>query len=115
MRPKSCCEKFWRKGIPAPVRKRCQERREEDDEPSAPFRYTTLIDLAEIIDKKWSLFQPVLPKHYMSNKQLLSSDFTRLNRIRNTVMHPVKRREWSEDDFEFTKRLRATFEGYRAT
>jgi hypothetical protein len=105
---------YWRQGIPVNIRKRCHERREDDSEPNdSPFQYTTLIELAEIIGKNWPLFQPDIPKPYAANKQALLSDFARLNRIRNAVMHPVKRRRWSEDDFEFAKRLRAAFERFR--
>lgn len=107
---------YWRQGVPVNVRKRCHERREEDDEPSeSPFQYTTLIELADIIGKNWSVFREVLPKGYAANKRALTDDFARLNRIRNAVMHPVKRRRWSEDDFEFAKRLRMVFEKFRAT
>lgn len=107
---------FWRQGVPLAVRKRCHERREEDDEPSeSPFQYTTLIELAEVIGKNWPVFQPVLPKAYTVNKQAVICDFARLNRIRNSVMHPVKRRRWTEDDFEFAKRFHTIFEPFRAT
>jgi len=107
---------YWRQGIPVGIRKRCHERREDDNEPSdSAFQYTTLIELAEIISKNWSLFQAALPKEHADNRRDLARDFDRLNRIRNTVMHPVKRRRWSEDDFEFVRRIRLAFEKFRAT
>jgi hypothetical protein len=107
---------YWRRGIPVNIRKRCHERREDDNEFSeSPFQYTTLIELGEIIGKNWALFQPTLPKKYAGNKHDLARDLERLNRIRNTVMHPVKRRRWTEDDFEFAKQVRLAFEQFRAS
>lgn len=107
---------YWRKGVPRPIRIRCQEHREEDEEPSgSPLQYTTLIELSQIIDKNWSLFEPLLPKDYQGKKRLVASHLARLNAIRNAVMHPVKRRRWSEADFQFAAKLHADFKRYRAT
>ena len=74
------------------------------------FHYTDLLDLYEIMAKNWSLFQDELPEQYKRNRNTLKSDFNRLNRIRNSVMHPVKRRRWSEDDFQFAAKLHAMFQ-----
>jgi hypothetical protein len=103
-------EHWWRRGIPEEVRKGCVNRREEDDDPSPdPFTYTTLVNLYKIIDANWKCFVPVLPKEYRGNKSTLKRDFTRLNRIRNAVMHPVKQQKWSEADFLFVRTVRAHF------
>jgi hypothetical protein len=101
---------WWRKGVPADIRTVCVSRREQDDEPAAsPFAYTDLVHLFKIIDRNWNLFVALLPKHYASSKKTLESELARLNRIRNSVMHPVKGKKWSEADFEFVRRLRETF------
>src|SRR5262245_54056036 len=106
---------YWRKGVPVQIRKKCQERREEDEEPcDSPFQYTTLIELSQIIKKHWNLFQTELPKAYSSDGATIAKDLTRLNWIRNAVMHPVKRRRWSEGDFQFASKLRNAFQPYRA-
>jgi len=106
---------YWRRGIPETIRIRCQENRERDEDPSdSPFHYTTLIQLSEIISKNWSVFDHVLPSEYAANKRQLQSDFARLNSIRNTVMHPVKRKRWSESDFDFAKVLHIAFQSFRA-
>jgi hypothetical protein len=106
---------YWRTGVPVQIRKKCQERREEDEEPcDSPFQYTTLIELSQIIKKNWSLFQTKLPKGYSADGAIIAKDLTRLNRIRNAVMHPVKRRRWSEGDFQFASKLRTAFQSYRA-
>jgi hypothetical protein len=107
---------YWRQGIPVSIRKHCQDRREDDTEPcKSAFQYTTLIDLAEIIRKNWAVFRPVLPKKDADNQREVARDLDRLNIIRNTVMHPVKRRRWTDDDFEFVREIRLAFEQFRVT
>lgn len=102
---------WWRKGIPEQIRKRCAIRREEDEEvPTEPYGYTTLLDLATIIEKNWNLFPNDVPKAYGSNRKQLGRDFRRLNRIRNAVMHPVKARKWTFDDFEFVRNIASAFD-----
>jgi hypothetical protein len=93
---------------------KCAERREQDDEPcEAAYAYTALLDLSTIMSKNWTLFQSVVPKTYAANRKQLETDLVRLNRIRNAVMHPVKERKWTEDDFEFVRRLAGQFKGSR--
>ena len=105
-------EQWWRKGIPLNIRQRCQFRREEDDQPSdSGFAYTNLIDLSVIITKNWTLFQSDLHVDYRSNKKRLQHDFVELNEIRKAVMHPVKQRKWTENDFYFVRRFRTRFWG----
>jgi hypothetical protein len=107
---------YWRKGVSVAIRKKCQDRREGDEEPcDSPLQYTTLIELAQIIADKWTLFQDLLPEKYGSNRKILVADFARLNWIRNAVMHPVKRRRWSENDFQFAQTFHEAFKQYRAT
>lgn len=99
---------WWRNGIPSGIRSKCAARREEDEDPSDEvFAYTDLIDLAKIVNKHWELFRGMLPKEYSQNRKHLDRDFARLNRIRNAVMHPVKQRKWSEDDFQFVRTFRS--------
>lgn len=106
----------WRKGVPVSIRIKCQGRREEDEDPSeSPLQYTTLIELSQIISANWKLFQDKLPKQYSSDQTLLKKDFLRLNGIRNTVTHPVKRRHWTESDFQFAAQLHAALKHYRMT
>lgn len=101
---------WWRKGVPKDVRIRCVSRREDDEEPcQESYSYTNLIDLANIMSKNWSLFKDKLPDRYSNNRKGLERDFTRLNRIRNAVMHPVKEKQWTEDDFVFVRILSHVF------
>jgi hypothetical protein len=97
---------WWRRGVPTGIRVACAQRRELDDEPlSEIFAYTTFIELFEIIEKNWKMFSVLLPPRYQAQRKSLERDFSRLNRIRNAVMHPVKEREWDEEDFVFTRTI----------
>jgi hypothetical protein len=100
---------WWREGISGELRKKCAARREEDDDFADAFCYPNLIDLVKIIEDRWQLFAKLLPPKYASNRKSLRSDFDRLNKIRNAVMHPVKERRWSEADFQFVKDMNAAF------
>jgi len=98
---------WWRKGIPETIRKRCQTRREEDAEPATEaYGYTDLLDLGQIIEQNWSTFQECLPDLYRSNRKRLLEDLQRLNGIRRTVMHPVRRAAPTEQDFDFVRDLK---------
>ena len=97
---------WWRKGIPSPIRVKCVSRREEDEDPAQdPYAYTTILDLVTIVAKNWALFQNELPNDYASNRKQFENDLARLNGIRNSVMHPVKERKWSDDDFVFVGQM----------
>ena len=95
---------WWRQGIPAEIRKTCVQLREDDPDPTEdPFAYTTLIHLAKIIDQHWRLFSGRLPPQFAHDKKRLSQEFTRLNFLRNAVMHPVKGRSWGREEFAFVR------------
>ena len=97
---------WWRQGIPEPIRKNCVIRQEEDSEPVPdPYCYTDLMDLWQILDKQWTVFNKVLPDEITKNKQDLRRKMVRLNTIRRNVMHPVRGVVPSEDDFEFVRDL----------
>jgi predicted transcriptional regulator len=115
------CKEFkkdwWNKGIPVVIRKECASRKEEDVEPNEwehgeseqgegllpdedKYRYTTFINLSTIIDKQWNIFIRAFP-NLVSDKKKLCRDIEKLNRIRNKVMHPIKRPIFAESDFSF--------------
>jgi hypothetical protein len=95
---------WFRLGIPSEIRKYCVTAREDDPDPvDDAFAYTTLIQLAKIIEHNWALFAPVLPPQFTKDKKRLSRDFARLNTLRNAVMHPVKGRKWGREDFAFVR------------
>ncbi len=95
---------WWRQGVPPLVRTACVTARENDPSPADhPFAYTTFIHLGEIIEKKWDLLVSALPKLLAQSRKTFSTDLRRLNGIRNSVMHPCKRIEPTEDDFLFVR------------
>ena len=97
-------EKWWREGVPATVRAECAALYEHDPDPAPEaFAYTTLIHLREILDKRWDVLAPALPKVFQSNRKKLSADLVSLNRIRNAVMHPVRRATFTDREFLFVR------------
>jgi hypothetical protein len=98
---------WWRKAIPLTVREDCAVRNERDPEPVASlYCYTTVMHLRLIFDKEWNTLSRHLPSKVKGDKQAFLADLSRLNRIRNVVMHPVKGILLSEGDFEFVRALR---------
>jgi hypothetical protein len=98
---------WWRKGVPLPVREDCAVMNERDFEPvSSLYCYTTLMNLRFILDREWTVLSKNLPGGVRADKQQFLADLSRLNRIRNIVMHPVKGVMFTADDFDFVRRLR---------
>jgi hypothetical protein len=98
---------WWRNGIPLPIRKSCQERREEDSDPALePYCYTDLSDLRQVFESKWASVSSALPTDVSRDKRVFLTDPNRLNQIRRGVMHPVRGNLPTEEDFEFLRGLR---------
>ena len=96
------------------VRKKCAELHEDDTEclSSIPYNYTTLINLKDIIENDRELFQkrmPLGPTGKKPDMQAISKKLTRLNKIRNRLMHPVGATPPSEEDFFFVKEIQKEF------
>ena len=98
---------WWRMGIPENIRTKCVTRREADSDPSEPYTYTELIDLNELVNR--NRLQDALPAHYRKNPNDFQKHMKELHRIRNTVMHPVKRRIWSKEDFALVRDMYRLF------
>ena len=97
-------ERWWRDGVPANVRAECAALYEHDPDPAPDaFAYTTLIHLREILDKRWDVLESALPRAFRSNRKQLMSDLVTLNRIRNAVMHPVRRAVFTDREFLFVR------------
>ncbi len=95
-------DNWWRKGIPENIRAECAAVRERDPEPAAePYCYTTLIHIKEIFERRWDLFSKTLSDAPVSDRRRFLSELTRLNQIRNRVMHPAKGILPTEADFRF--------------
>ena len=99
-------ENWWRSGVPDTIRAECAALREKDPEPADDaFCYTHLVNIREILDKRWPVLSKYMPKHLLNAKKDLLERLLRLNRIRNSVMHPVRNAVLSEDEFEFVRDL----------
>ncbi len=99
-------ENWWRSGVPDTIRAECAALLEKDPEPAdEPYCYTHVISLREILDKRWSVLSKYMPEHLLNKKKDLMERLLRLNRIRNCVMHPVRKSVLSEADFEFVREL----------
>ena len=97
-------EQWWRGGVPDNIRAECAALLEKDPEPAEePYRYTHLINLREILDKRWSILNKYMPKELLNQKRDVLERLLVLNRIRNAVMHPVRNTVISEEDFEFVR------------
>lgn len=101
-------EQWWRTGVPDNIRAECAALLEKDPDPAEePYCYTHLINLREILDKRWPVLSKYMPSHLLNKKKDLLERLLRLNRIRNSVMHPVRNAVLTEDDFEFVRDLEA--------
>ena len=99
-------ESWWRSGVPDTIRAECAALREKDPEPAEDaFCYTHLINIREMLDKRWPVLSKYMPKHLLNGKKDLLERLLRLNRVRNTVMHPVRNAVLTEDEFEFVRDL----------
>jgi predicted transcriptional regulator len=97
-------EQWWRSGVPDTIRAECAALHEKDPEPAEDaYCYTHLISLREILDKRWSILNRYMPAHLVSKKKDLLDRLLKLNRIRNSVMHPVRNAVLTEEDFEFVR------------
>src|SRR5581483_7588130 len=101
-------EQWWRSGVPDNIRAECAALLEKDPEPAdEPYCYTHVISLREILDKRWSVLSKYMPAELLNKKKELLEKLLKLNRIRNSVMHPVRKSVLTEEDFEFVRDLEA--------
>lgn len=99
-------ENWWRSGVPDTIRAECAALREKDPEPADDaFCYTHMVNIREMLDKRWPVLSKYMPKHLLNGKKDLLDRLLRLNRVRNAVMHPVRGTVLSEDEFEFVRDL----------
>lgn len=97
---------WWKRGVPQAVRLNCSQARESDDESvDHPYHFTTFIHLKKIMDSNWRLFSQKLPKSITADKNVFLKDIGRLNTIRNQVMHPVRNKPPTKEDFEFVREM----------
>lgn len=96
-------ENWWRNGVPVEIRRSAADSQEKDAEPIDKYCYTSFIDLKKILDAKWVIFSKSLLKDVASNKRKLLTHLDKLNRIRNSVMHPVRNHNFTDEEFSFVR------------
>jgi hypothetical protein len=97
---------WWKLGVSAKIRSKCAEARELDGEFVAhAYDYTTLIQLKDIMGDNSDLFSRTLPKSVRGNVRSFLTQMTKLNGIRNQVMHPVREELPTEKDFAFVREM----------
>jgi hypothetical protein len=107
-------DQWWRSGVPDNIRAECAALLEKDPEPAEePYNYTHLISLREILDKRWPILSKYIPKALLNQKKDVLDRLLRLNRIRNSVMHPVRNAVLTEDEFEFVRDLESELKELR--
>lgn len=95
---------WWKKGVPDVVRDNCARNRELDGEATNhAYDFTTFIHLKKILEKNWNTFQTHFPKY---SKATMQCDLSRLNTLRNQIMHPVRTDMISEADMKFVREMR---------
>lgn len=108
---------WWIQGIPEKVRIECAQRRERDPRRQPLYDYVYLIDLEDILDKNWKLFEPAFQqiKGTIESKKAFLHRLVRLNEIRNMVMHPTRGvliGALNQSDLEFTRQMRDLIESF---
>ena len=83
------------------TRKKCSQRKEEDENRYDKLLYLNFLDLKGIFSNRWSLFQSDAErlKKFPGKTQLLNY-FQQLNNLRNQIMHPLKRKPLGQDDVQ---------------
>jgi hypothetical protein len=96
-------DEWWAQGVPQTVRLVCVQRRETDTRRQDAFVYTDLIDLKQILDRNWIMFEQDMKaaNEFFPNKRDLLDGLQRLNEIRNVVMHPVRNQDPARGDLDF--------------
>jgi tetratricopeptide (TPR) repeat protein len=107
---------WWVEGIPQDIRKKCAQRREEDPRRQPVYNYTDLIDLKDILDRNWRLFEADFQwvKSKVKSKREFLDNLVQLNEIRKPVMHPVRGGTLTEEDLDFVRRMRQVVENFAA-
>lgn len=83
---------WWTEFVPLPVRQKCAQRQEEENNRLPKQAYFDLIDLKTVMHKNWALFE----QHFRNAKQEGGKDkslgwMDKLNELRRLVGHPLKK------------------------
>jgi predicted transcriptional regulator len=97
---------WWRCGIPESIRDSTDGKQKRDEEPIEKYCYTYFRNLGKILDANWKIFNVLLPKNMRSNKKKLLNYLDKLNKIRNSVMHPIRKHKFTDKDFAFIREVK---------
>lgn len=99
-------DEWWTEGIPKKIQKECASKRIDDDfKKLKDWNYILLKDLLAIIRENWKMFLGKFIKEWKVENEFVK-DFNKFNSIRNSVMHPSRNENISEDDFEFIRQFK---------
>jgi DNA sulfur modification protein DndB len=82
-------EEWWFTGVPKGVRKKVDERRNEEGGKNTREQNFDLIDYREIIQGQWQLFEPLLARG-KGSKDARTKWLVEVNELRKPIMHASK-------------------------
>lgn len=81
---------WWYTSIPQSVRRKIDDRRDEEQGKLSRESYFDLMDFRDVILANWQLFGSTLGYEKSGNKEKRTSWLVKINQLRNIVMHPSK-------------------------
>lgn len=82
-------EEWWFVGVPKSVRRKVDERRNEEGGKSTREQNFDLIDYRELIEANWELFEPILSRG-KGSKSARTKWLVEVNELRKPIMHASK-------------------------
>lgn len=102
---KGAGDAWWFNGVPAPVRKKVDDRiNESDGKHGGREQNFDIIHYKEIVRHNWDLFEQLLG-YGKGGKDKKTDWFNEINILRNIVMHPSKQQYLTLDQVERLKQL----------
>jgi len=83
---------WWYNGIPPAIRKKVNERIDEERGAGEREDYFDLVDFRTIALKNWTIFKDLLAYTNKGNKEKKTDWIVKINDMRKIVMHPAKGR-----------------------
>lgn len=84
---------WWTRGVPLKTREECRIRAEREGQRIEPEAYFNFIDLREIVQFKWDLFNSSMEKiSKRRGKRPATEWLVELNEVRNIWAHPIKQK-----------------------
>jgi len=101
---------WWYNGVPPKIRRKVNERIDDELGTGGREDYFDLLDFREIAMKNWPLFQSTLGYGRRGNKEKRTEWIAKLNEARKIVMHPAKGRVVGWDQLEDLRNYRAALD-----